>query len=194
MRIVVYCNLAAALLAGCASTPGERLKTNVKEFQEEQSPDKLFERGKGFAAVGDTTRAEEYLTAALAAGADDKKVVPVLVRVCIRDQRFRSGIEHAENYLNKHPGDTGTRFILGTMYVAVGDMGKAKTELSRVVAEKPDLAGAQYALGVVYKEMNDPVAADHNFRAYLRLEPHGEYAPEAQSSLLKSMKPEESAQ
>ena len=64
--LLVLCSLSA-----CAATPGEKMKADVTEFRKEGTPDKLFERGRAFAAVGDMTRAEEYLAAAMEAGYDE---------------------------------------------------------------------------------------------------------------------------
>ena len=74
-------------------------------FRKEATTDNLLDRGKAFAAVGDTTRAEEYLTAALDQGADARQVMPLLLEVCVRTGRYRSAIQHGEDHLRKHPED-----------------------------------------------------------------------------------------
>ncbi len=153
----------------------------------EQSQDKLFDRGRAFAAVGDSTRAEEYLAAALQRGADPAKVIPVLLDVCIRDGRYRSAIFYAENHLRTHPADVPTRFVLGTLYAAIGEGPRAKEHLERVVEAKPNEARAHYALAVLMRDQQDPVGADRHFREYLRLAPDGSHAEEARASLLTRM-------
>lgn len=180
----------ATLVAGCGATAGEKMKADVTSFQKEQTPDKLFERGKGFASVGDWTRAEEYLAAAIEAGADERKVMPVLLQVCAADHRYRVAIAYAEPYVQKHPDDVATHFVLGTLYAAVGEAVQAKSELGRVLAAKPNAANAHFALAVVMRDHdNDLVAADRHFREYLRLEPRGQHAEEARASLLKEVPP-----
>lgn len=177
------CLLAA--LAGCAATPAEKTQAEIQAFQQEQTADKLLERGRAFAAIGDMTRAEEYLASAIDAGADPKVVMPLLLQVCVSTGRYRSAIQHAENHLRKHPGDARTRFVLGTLYAAVGETREAKEALSLVVEQRPDEAQAHYALAVLAREQNEPVVADRHFREYLRLEPSGQHAEEARAALLE---------
>lgn len=157
-------------------------------FKKEATTDKLVDRGRAFAAVGDTTRAEEYLAAAIEQGADPREVLPLLLQVCVQTGRYRSAIQHAENHLRKHPTDLRTRFIVGTLYVAIGETKDAKNALDMVVTAQPDDSKAHYALAVMARDNeSDVVAADRHFREYLRIEPNGAHAEEARASLLKRM-------
>ncbi len=157
-------------------------------MQRESTADKLADRGRGFAAVGDTTRAEEYLAAALDQGADPKQVLPLLLQVCVSTGRYRAAIQHAETHLHKHPDDVRTRFVLGTLYAALGENKPARENLEVVVEQRPNDSNAHYALAVLARDAeNDMVDADRHFREYLRLEPNGSHAEEAKSSLLKRM-------
>lgn len=157
-------------------------------FQKEATTDKLVDRGKAFAAVGDNTRAEEYLSAALDQGADPRSVLPLLLEVCISTGRYRSAIQHAEDHLRKHPNDVRTRFVVGTLYVAIGETKDAKSALETVVTATPDDAKAHYALAVLARDNeSDVIGADRHFREYLRIEPNGAHAEEARASLLKRM-------
>ena len=157
-------------------------------FKKEATTDKLVDRGRAFAAVGDTTRAEEYLAAAIDQGADPREVLPLLLQVCVQTGRYRSAIQHAENHLRKHPTDMRTRFIVGTLYVAIGETKDAKNALDMVVTAQPDDSKAHYALAVLARDNeSDVVAADRHFREYLRIEPNGAHAEEARASLLKRM-------
>jgi tetratricopeptide (TPR) repeat protein len=157
-------------------------------FRRESTTDNLVERGKAFATIGDTTRAEEYLAAALDQGADAQKVLPLLLQVCVQTGRYRSAIQHAENHLRRHPDDVRTRFVLGTLYAAIGETKEARSALETVVGERPNEAKAHYALAVLARDTeNDVVSADRHFREYLRIEPAGSHAEEARASLLKRM-------
>ena len=183
--------LGLALLSAvpaCAATPGEKLRADVTAFRKEGTPDKLFERGRAFASVGDMTRAEEYLAAAMEGGYDERKVVPILLRVCIQDHRYRVAIQYADRYLAKHPQDAGTRYILGTLYAAVGEPTAARVELQRVLKAQPAQADVHYTLGVLLRDQQEDLAeADGHFREYLRLAPAGPHAEEARASLLKEV-------
>jgi tetratricopeptide (TPR) repeat protein len=185
--------------SACTPSPAQKAEADFASVRKEANAKTLAERGKGFAAVGDHTRAEEYLASSLEAGADPRDVLPLLMDVCVKTGRYRSAIQHGENHLRKHPGDLGTRVMVGALYVAISEGKKARAQLEEVV--KPEgsapspvgtpltprlLAQAHYLLAVVARDdENDPSAADRHFREYLRLEPNGAHAEEAKASLLK---------
>jgi len=158
----------------------------METLRRESTPDNLIIRGNTFARLGDMTRAEEYFTAALEQGADSRKVLPLLLDVCMRTGRYRLAAQHAENHLRKHPDDVGTRFVLGTLYVALGDRHEARSALEQVASARPNDPEVHYALAVLARDSeNDVVDADKHFREYLRLDPNGAHAEEARASLLK---------
>ena len=181
--------LLLACAAGCASAqPATQVQAKVATMQEEQTPDKLVDRGKAFAAVGDLTRAEQYLAAALDEGAPDQVVVPLLLRICIEDKRYRAAIGYAAEYVRKHPRDTAMRFVLGTLEAGVGEVKAAQRDLEEVCAEEPDRPQPHYALAVLLRDAKlDLPSMDRHFREYLRLDPQGEHAEEARAALLKSV-------
>lgn len=183
------CLLLAFGAFGCAPpTPAENAQKDMQVFKRESSVERLVERGRGFAAVGDYTRAEEYLAAALEQGADARKVLPELLEICVHTGKFRSAIQHAENHLRRHPDDVRTRFVVATLYAALNETREAKKQLQTVVEVRPNEAKAHYALGVLARDADqDVVAADRHFREYLRIEPNGDHAEEARASLLKKV-------
>ncbi len=75
MKHLVSLVLAATLL-GCAGVPRSNVQSNIEVMREERTADKLFERGRAFAAIGDHTRAEQYLSMALDAGGDREHILP----------------------------------------------------------------------------------------------------------------------
>jgi tetratricopeptide (TPR) repeat protein len=157
-------------------------------MREEQTPDKLLARGRAFARVGDLTRAEQYLAAALDAGADVGVALPMLLRVCIAEQRYRAAITYAEPYLKKRPEDTRLRFVIASLYSTIGETVIAQEHLEKVVKAQPENAEVHFAMGMLALESDgDMVTADGHFREYLRLEPQGPHAAEARSHLLRSM-------
>lgn len=171
---------------GCAAAPANKAQADMATLRRETTIDKLVDRGKAFAMVGDMTRAEEYFTAALEQGANPHEVLPLVLDVCVRTGRYRSAAQHAENQLRKHPDDVSTRFVLGTLYVALGEPRQAREALEKVVEARPNEPKVRYALAVLARDSeNDIVEADKQFREYLRLEPDGAHAEEARASLLK---------
>lgn len=164
------------------------MQADLALYKKDHNPKRLIEYGKGFAAVGDLTRAEQYFTAALDAGGDDAVITPLLLKVCIQDGRYRVAIQYGETFLRKHPNDVRTRFVLAALYLAISDNVAARVQFERVLQVKPEEADAHFALAVLMRDnQQDIVTADRHFREYLRLKPGGAHAEEAQSSLLKSV-------
>lgn len=189
MRVFGTPLLAAVVAAGavaCGPPPTPHVSEQIQTVKNEERPDKLVAKGKAFAELGDNSRAEQYLAAALDRGADPRVVLPLLVRVCIAEQRYRVAIDYAEPQLRRQPGDYRLRFVVASLYQSIGDVAAARRELQRVVDSKPDHADAHFAIGVLFRdEDKDPAAADPHFREYLRLKPDGPHAPEARAALLK---------
>ena len=127
--------LAAALgpaSLGCAQTQGARVAADVAVIREEQSSDKLLERGRAFASIGDYTRAEQYLSSAIEAGSDPKVVLPFLLRICVLEQRYWVAIAYAEPHLRRNPDDFRLRFVIASLYSSIGDPKVARDHLERV--------------------------------------------------------------
>lgn len=192
-RVRAFAPLAASLATAvaataCAPRPAARIEAGMATMEREQKADKLLARGRAFAEVGDLTRAEQYLAAALDAGAPADATLPLLIHVCTEAQRFRVAITYAENQLRTHPGDLKLRFLVGTLYAGIRDGAAAKAAFEAVIAGDPTHADAQFALASVLREtLADPVGADEHYREYLRLAPRGPHADEARASLLKSL-------
>jgi tetratricopeptide (TPR) repeat protein len=189
--IVGRCLLALSLATscwGCVTTGGQKIESQMETLEQERTPEKLVQRGKAFARVGDFTRAEQYLSAALDAGADPKFALPILLRVCVAEQRYRAAISYAEPQLKQKPEDFRLRFVLASLYTSIGESSVAWEHLTQVLTDAPDFAEAHFAIAMLsLKTDQDPVAADEHFREYLRLEPDGNHAAEAKSHLLRSM-------
>ena len=180
--------LAAALGAGCARPAGAEMKSQLEAVRREQTWQRLYERGRAFAAVGDQTRAEQYLAAALDAGGDGKKILPVLMGVCVEAKKYRVAVDYGESYLKQNPADTRLRHLLGTLYLALGESKLARGHFEEVLRRSPDEAETHFALAVLYRDVeHDLLRADPHFRAYVRINPGGSHAQEARSSMLKSV-------
>lgn len=181
--------LAAAASLGCAPKPKEsKVARDVKIVNEENEPQKLFERGKAFHSVGDLTRAEQYYAAAMQTGYPVEKVLPLLLRVCIEGGRLQVAIDYATPVLKKSPADHKLRLVLASLYSATGQHAVARGHYEKVVADRPDDPAAHYALAVLLRdEFRDLAGADRHFREYLRVSPDGPHAEEAKGSLLKDV-------
>jgi tetratricopeptide (TPR) repeat protein len=181
--------VAAALalaLAGCGrpalSVPGADA---THATHAGQSVEELEERGQAFAAIGDPTRAEQYLSAALDKGADVRRVLPVLVRVCIESGRYRAASEHLRAYLLNDPDNPKLHVLYGLLEASVGDRSVALREYAAALRTQPDDPAVHYALAILLRDgVGDAGGADAQFREYLRLVPQGEHAAEARASLL----------
>jgi Tfp pilus assembly protein PilF len=175
--------------SACAARPSDRVARDVSTVRTERAPDKLVARGMAFASVGDLTRAEQYLAAALDAGADPNVVLPKLLRVCINSGNHRAAITYATPLLQRHPEDADLRFVVAELRAATGDPQGARADLAHVVATEPEVPAPHFALARLLRDqLNDAAGADREFRAYLRVAPTGEHADESRDSLLLAVR------
>ena len=174
--------LSLVLASGCASSSHPR---SARHIPEDRDPAYLFEYGKRFAFAGDTVRAEQYLSAAIAAGADERLVIPVFLHVCVAARHYRLAVEYADPALARHPDDARLRFLVGALHVSVGEPARARDYLEQAARELKDDADVQFAVAVFFRDdLSDKIAADPYFREYLRLSPQGSHAEEARVSLM----------
>lgn len=180
--------VATVAAAGCGASRADRVKEAKQTVEREQTADKLLARGKLFASVGDYTRAAQYLVSAMDAGAPREEVLPTLMKVYVVSGRYRLAIQLGEQELTKKPNEHALRFLVGTLYAAIGDNDHARDHLQKVVSARPKHAEAHYALAVLLRDgVQDLVGADAHFREYLKLEPQGSHADEAKGSLLQEV-------
>src|SRR6185369_4867731 len=134
--------------------------------------------------ASDYTRAEQYLNLATQSGGDASQILPRLIDVCVRDQRYRAALEYAEQHLRRHPRAYRLRYVEATLLRALGDVAKSRQELERVLDASPNYADAHYSLALLLRdELGSYLEADQHFREYLRLAPGGNHAEEAGESL-----------
>ena len=99
-RAIHLCVIGLVLgTTACAPSRGDKIREAERTVRSEQTADKLLERGRLFARVGDYTRASQYLTAALDAGANPDQVLPLLMRVFIVSGRYRTALQLGEEEL-----------------------------------------------------------------------------------------------
>jgi tetratricopeptide (TPR) repeat protein len=181
--------LAAGLALGVVVTGCSRGATGegarAPSGQREQTVRELIDRGRAFATIGDLTRGEQYLSAALQRGAAAPLVLPLLVHVCVEAGRYRVAAEYVRAYMLSDPDSATLRLLYGLLEAAVGDRDVALREYEAVLRLHPDNPAGHYALAVLLRDAKgDASGADAHFREYLRLDPRGEHVAEARASLL----------
>lgn len=173
----------ATTLAACA---GPSKPDAVSARAAVENPALLLERGRMFAEVGDYTRAEQYLSAALSHGAPPREVLPHLLRACVKAGHLRLAADFAEQQLARDPSDAHLRFLAGALQAALGARASARTHLERAAADMPEDPSLQFHIATFFRDdLNDRIGADPYFREYLRLQPKGPHAPEAKASLME---------
>lgn len=174
--------------AGCASGASSDLRSGDDETQGQRESAELMQHARALAQNADYTRAEQYLNLALQSGRDEAEVTPLLIDVCIQDQRYRAALQYAQEHLRRHPRAYRLRFVEATLLSALGDVAQAREELEKVLNVSPDHADAHYSLAVLLRDdLGNRLEADQHFRSYLRLAPRGAHAEEAGESLLEAM-------
>lgn len=172
--------------ASCASAASQQQQAR-QTFAEEGTADELFRRGEASTALGDMTRAEQYFMAALRAGGDEKKITERLLTVCVTDHRYPMAIEHAENYLSRHPNDAEVQFAAASIHLALGHNARARQLLEAVVKHKPNWPEPHYLLATTLRQQGESLElADVHDLEYLRLDPSGPLAERARERIKRS--------
>jgi predicted Zn-dependent protease len=175
-------------VSACGTTRDQRVARDMTTIRTERAPDKLVARGTALAQIGDFTRAEQYLAAALDEGAPANVVLPRLIRVCVTAGHERAAINYAAPELRRHPNNVWLRFVVAELRLVTGDSSGARTDLEQVEAAEPESSAPHYAMARLLRDhFSDVVGADREFRAYLRLAPEGDHAEEARASLLHAV-------
>lgn len=179
---IVMLGVGIGALSGCAtSSPREpeHLRQPLSDAHQ------LAERGARASESGDFIRAEQYFTAAIAAGGDRSTLVPQLLRACVASGHLRLAGEISEAELPRTPHDGRLRFLAGAIQASLGNRALARDHLVRAATELPNSADVQFAVATFFRDdLGDRVDADPYFRAYLALAPKGPHAEEAKGSLM----------
>lgn len=191
--IGILCRAVPLLLAcsapGCSQTVEQPSQTPTAMADERAAAaQELLELGLEFASRGDAIRGEQYLVAALDAGADPNRALLPLLRLCIKSSRLEAAAQYGEVYGREVRAKRDLDLLLGGLYVTLEQSEKAVKHLQRVALRYPEYAMAHLLLArLLHREARDLEQADEHFRAYLRLAPEGPYATEARESLLKRL-------
>lgn len=179
--------LTAVMMSSCAAvSAGPATPAAVETL----SAEALFQRGLDARRVGDNTRAEQYLAAALEHGYPAKKGFPVLLDLCLATDRFDTALYYARARLLHQPHDWTLRYLVATLHLAAGQEGRAIPEIERLIDEEPRRSEPHYLHAVVARDhLRDSRLAAHDFRQYLALAPTGPHAAEARAFLRRSLLP-----
>jgi tetratricopeptide (TPR) repeat protein len=170
------CLCALLALSACSRARPPQVPSSLAEVPAEE----LFRKGAEFAQRGDWVAAEQYLQAARRAGADERRVVANLVKVCLASERYQTALSYAEPYVARHPSDWRFKQVVGTILVSQGRLLEAQELLEEVIRQEPGDAGTHLVLAALEaNHFGRPEAAQSHYEAYLSLEPTGEYASEA---------------
>jgi tetratricopeptide (TPR) repeat protein len=182
--------IALALAAGCGEAPPKAPATAAGDPLRTVAPEELYRRGIALGEAGDLIRAEQYLAAAIDRGYPAERALPPLLRVCLASSRLRAALSHAEPYLEQHPKAWSLRYLVGSIYLGIGNYEQARESLERVIADAPDQPDAYYLLGVVLRDgVGDRPEAARRFERYLELAPDGQHVGEARQALFALRQP-----
>jgi tetratricopeptide (TPR) repeat protein len=180
---------ATALFAvGCGASANESTKQHQAgpKYSPLKDPVVMMEHADAFAENGDYTRAQQYYSAALAAGGKPSVVLPKLLRACIASGDLRLATEYAEQELSRNPDDAKLRFVTGALHAQIGNRPAARNHLAQAAEQLKQNPKVQYSVATFFRDdLQDRVSADPYFREYLRLAPNGEHAAEARGSLME---------
>lgn len=187
-RLFALC-FAGLLALGCARGASlEATSGDPIAAENERLAELFMQRARTAYARADYTRAEQYLSLALESGRSDAEVTPLLIDVCVKDQRYRAALQYTQEHLRRHPKAYRLRFVQATLLVALGEVSQAREDLEKVLAARPEHADAHYSLAVLLRDdLGNRLEADTHFRDYLRISPRGSHAEEAGESLLEAV-------
>lgn len=186
-RVSVVLGALLSTLVGC--THGMEGARAVRDgTPRDPGADDFVAVAEAASRMGDNLRAQQYLTAALRAGADERTVVPRLLALYVEDGQYRLAIDAAEHFMRRHPEARDVRLLLSTLYTAVGENDRAIAGYERILDATPGDAYAHFALAsLLHDQGGASLRADEHFRAYLALAPEGEHAAEARGLLLRGV-------
>jgi len=144
----------------------------------------LFEQGVAAHQASDSTRAEQYLSAALEAGVPEERVLPPLLQTCLASDRYDTALHYARRRLLRHPEDWYLRYLVANLHLATGQPERARLETERLIEERPQAADPHYLMALVTSDLprgrNQTVQSLHR---YLAIAPHGPHAADAKRML-----------
>ena len=95
------------------------------------------------------------------------------------DKRLDEGVRHLLQAVKTRPNDAAARNALGGLYMRLGNLEKAKSELNQAVRLDSKAPWAHYNLGLVLRQQGDTAGAARQFQNALDVAPGFRPAQEA---------------
>lgn len=174
----------AALLSSCATSqsppafpPTQPVGPLEKKFSDDPNDREVnLKLGEQAERGGELLRAEQYYLRAEALGVPTEKILPRLLSVLVKAQRYEDALDRCKKRLGVVPQDRETRFLEAALLVAVDRAREAERDLMLLAKQKPEDPEAYLQLGRLYRdEYHDRPRAKEMFGRYLALAPN---APE----------------
>lgn len=172
---------ALLLLSACVSRAAPAQTAHALTAEQ------LLARGLEYARSGEDLAAEQYFTAARAAGEPEQRVVRELITVCVRSNRLEHALMHGRLYMERFPDDQIVRHAMASIHFAKGDALSARHELELLLGEWPEHAESHFLLALILREQYaDMDGARRSLEQYLALAPTGTHASEARAWIKRS--------
>ena len=126
-----------------------------------------------YAGLGDKANTVKNFEAALEKGRSELLLIAAAKAYVAADEPVKAeallleALANGKDELAKENG----RFILGDIYKARGDLGKAEEQYDSIVAKNPASAEAHYRLGLIYQSRADPLKARAEWRKAVSIDP-----------------------
>jgi predicted Zn-dependent protease len=163
-----------------AVAPGGALEKKLSDNPNDQAVNLTL--GEQAEASGDLLRAEQYYLRAEALGEPEEAMLPRILRVLVKSQRYDEALARCKRRLDQKPDDRATRYVEAALFLALDQQKDAETALETLQRTKPDDADAYLALGRIYRDAGD-ARARPMFEKYLSLAPNGESAAQVRFDL-----------
>jgi tetratricopeptide (TPR) repeat protein len=142
--------VTALFAVGCGASLNEQPKHAGPQYSPLKDPNVMVEHAEVFAENGDFTRAQQYYSAALAAGGKSSAIMPKLLKACIASGDLRLATEYAEQELSKNPDDQNLRFVTGALQAQIGNRVAARDHLVGAAAQMKPNAKVELAVAAFF--------------------------------------------
>lgn len=141
--------------AGLAATNSGKQEEAIKYFEKcvemkYMGITPYFQIYSSYMELGDTTKAESFLTGLNTKFPDNKDVTLNLIDLYIKSNKNQEALKYIKVAKETDPGNFSLYFAAGIIYLNQSEYEKAIPELLKSIELKPDLYDTQYGLGAAY--------------------------------------------